>query len=133
MFVMVLNSRINSWESCFIYNLQKININQYCNSIHGHGIHNHDMYKEHIPELMALSIIRKHTVIILYILERPSSWSTSRIRPSWPRSRLELSLPLVLFLKYIPCLLWPTQHLAVCSNGLSFTLNPFIADWVASH
>jgi hypothetical protein len=31
----------------------------------------------------------------LYILEQPSSWSISRIRPSWPRSRLRLSLLLV--------------------------------------
>jgi hypothetical protein len=33
---------------------------------------------------MAISIVRvKHTAITLYILEWPSSWSTSRICPSW--------------------------------------------------
>jgi hypothetical protein len=73
--------------------------------------------------------MEKHTDIILYILEWLSSWSSSRIRPSWPWSRLELSLLLVLFPKYIPCLIWATRHLAVCSNRSSFTLNPFIADW----
>jgi hypothetical protein len=30
LFVMVPNSRINSWESWFIFNLRKINIDQYC-------------------------------------------------------------------------------------------------------
>jgi hypothetical protein len=33
-----------------------------------------------------------------YILEQPYSRSTSRIHPSWPRSRLRLSLLLVLLL-----------------------------------
>jgi hypothetical protein len=32
LFAMVPNLRINSWESCFIFNLQKINIDQYCKS-----------------------------------------------------------------------------------------------------
>ncbi len=32
-FATVLNSRINSWETWFIFNLRKININQHCNSI----------------------------------------------------------------------------------------------------
>ncbi len=39
----------------------------------------------------------------LYILEQPSSWSTSRIRPSWPRSRLRLSLLLAFHSKGISC------------------------------
>jgi hypothetical protein len=74
---------------------------------------------------MAISIIRvNHTVIALYILERPSSWSTSRIGPSWPRSRARLSLLLVLLPEYIPYLLCPTQYLVVCSNGSSFTPMP---------
>ncbi len=32
LFAMVPNSRINSWESWFILNLRKINIDQYCKS-----------------------------------------------------------------------------------------------------
>jgi hypothetical protein len=67
------------------------------------------------------------TNMALYVLERQSSWSTSRIRPSWPRSRVRLSLLLVLFPQVYSCLLWPTQHLAVCSNSSHFTLNPFLA------
>jgi hypothetical protein len=51
------------------------------------------------------------------------------IHPSWPRSSVRLSLLLVLFPKYISCLLWPTQYLAVCSNGSCFTLNPFLTNW----
>jgi hypothetical protein len=41
-----------------------------------------------------------HTYVakVLYILERPSSWSTSRICPSWPQPRVELSL-------LLPCLM----------------------------
>jgi hypothetical protein len=79
---------------------------------------------------MAISIIQTRTHNYnLYILEQLSSWSTSRIRPSWSRSRLRLSRPLALLLKCIPCLPWPTQHLAVCSNRSGFTLNPFIAIW----
>ncbi len=70
-----------------------------------------------------------HTIIVLYILEQPSSWSTSLIRPSWPRSRVRLCLLLVLFPQVYSCLLWPTQYLAVFSNGSYFTLNPFLADW----
>ncbi len=65
----------------------------------------------------------------LYILERPSSWSTSRICLSWPWSRGRLSLLLVLFPQVYSCLLWPTQYLAVCSHGSYFALNPFLAYW----
>jgi hypothetical protein len=65
----------------------------------------------------------------LYICERPSSWSTSQIRLSWPRSRGRLSLLLVLFPQVYSCLPWPTQYLAVCSNGSYITLNPFLAYW----
>jgi hypothetical protein len=70
-----------------------------------------------------------HTIIVLYILERPSSWSNSWIRPSWPRSSVRLCLLLVLFPQVYSCLLWPTQYLAVCFNGSYFALNPFLADW----
>jgi hypothetical protein len=70
-----------------------------------------------------------HTIIVLDILEWLSSRSTSRIRPSWNRSRVRLCLLLVLFPQVYSCLLWPTQYLAVCSNGSYFALNAFLADW----
>jgi hypothetical protein len=38
-----------------------------------------------------------------YIREQPSSWGTSRICPSWPRSRLRLSLLLVSLSKFLVC------------------------------
>jgi hypothetical protein len=65
----------------------------------------------------------------LYILERPSSWSTSRIHLSWPQSRGRLSLLLVLFPLVYSYLLWPTQYLAICTNSSCFALNPFLAYW----
>jgi hypothetical protein len=73
----------------------------------------------------------RYTTLTLYILEQPSSWSTSRIRLSWPRSRGRLSLLLILFPQVYSCLLWPIQYLdlAICSNGSCFTLNPFLAYW----
>jgi hypothetical protein len=65
----------------------------------------------------------------LYILEQLSSWSTLRICPSCPWSRVRLNLLLNLFLQVYSFLLWPTQYLAVCSNGSHFTLDPFLACW----
>jgi hypothetical protein len=70
-----------------------------------------------------------HTTMALYILEQPSSFSTSWIRLSWPRSRGRLSLLLVLFPQVYSSLLWPTQYLAICSNGSCLALNPFLAYW----
>jgi hypothetical protein len=127
---MMPDSRINSWESWFIFNLWKININQYCNWTRGYKIII-VAYRQHITETHGNFLHEgNHTIFILYILERPSSWRILQIhvRPSWPRSSVRLSLLLVLFPKYISCLLWPTQYLAVCSNGSCFTLNPFLAD-----
>jgi hypothetical protein len=68
----------------------------------------------------------------LYILKQPSSCSTSRICPSWPRCRLRLSLLLVSLQACIllPC---PTQYLAIYLNGSGFTPNAFLVIWVASH
>ncbi len=65
-----------------------------------------------------------YAIITLYILDRPSSWSTWRICPSWPQSRVRLSLLLSLSHKYSSYLFWPTQYLAICPNGSCFTLNP---------
>ncbi len=80
LFAMEPKSRIKSWKSWFIFNLQKININQYCESIRGNEI---IMIRtgDILQELMATSIIwaKKYTVKTLYILEHPSSWSTLQI------------------------------------------------------
>ncbi len=65
----------------------------------------------------------------LYILERPSTWSTSQIWPSCPWSMVTLNLLLDLFTQVYSCLFWPTQYLAVCSNGSHFALDPFLACW----
>ncbi len=75
-----------------------------------------------------------YAIITLYILERGrlSAWSTSRIRPSWPQSRVRLNLLLALFHKYLPCLFWPTPYLAVCSNNSYFTLHPSLASRTAN-
>jgi hypothetical protein len=105
----------------------KININQHCNSTRCYEIII-VAHRQHITKIMAIFFVGTHTIIILYILEQSSSWSTSRIRPSLPRSRVRLSLLLVVFPKYVSCLLWSIQYLAVCSNGSCFTLNPFLTD-----
>ncbi len=50
-------------------------------------------------QLMTIYFYRhNYAIITLYIHERPSSWSTLRIRPSWPQSRVRLNLLLALFL-----------------------------------
>jgi hypothetical protein len=56
----------------------------------------------------------RHTYVtkVLYILEQPSSWSTSRIRPSWPQSRVELRL-------LLPCLM---SILLVCLGPSSILM-----------
>jgi hypothetical protein len=86
--------------------------------------------KQHIGKIYGkfLSYGQSHN-LALYIIERPSTWDTSRICLSWPRSRGRLSLLLVPFPEVYSCLLWPTPCLAVCSNGSYFALNPFLAYW----
>jgi hypothetical protein len=65
----------------FIFNLRKINNNQYHNQLL--DMNNYGTYCT--MGFMAISIIRTRTRNYnLYILEQLSSWSTSRIRPSWP-------------------------------------------------
>ncbi len=62
----------------------------------------------------------------LYILERPSSWSTSRIRPSWPQFRVRLrSLLLSSMSTLLLCLsppsillLTPTAHVSRSNSSL---------------
>ncbi len=51
---------------------------------------------------MVIIQVRTHNYDF-YILEQPSSWSTSWICPSWPRSKLKLSLLLVSLSKCIFC------------------------------
>jgi hypothetical protein len=82
-----------------------------------------------------------YTIITLYILEQPSFWSTSHIRPSWPQSRLELRLLPLSFMSILVCFL-PTQYFAVYSNSSCFTLtlpfdmqngHPAWAAWTLTH
>jgi hypothetical protein len=74
---------------------------------HGqHGIITHDNF----------FLQHNHSTMVLYILERPPSWSTSRIRPSWPRSKVELRL-------LLPCLM---STLLVCLAVHSNDSNPML-------
>jgi hypothetical protein len=87
-------------------------------------------HEQHLKKFVASFFLTgNHTTTALYILVRPSSWSTSRIRPSWPRSRVRLCLLLVLFPQVYCCFLWSTQYLVNCSNSSYFALNPFLAYW----
>jgi hypothetical protein len=87
------------------------------------------MHATNRKSMISFSHMGNHTIMALYILERRSSWSTSRICLSWPRSRGRLSFLLALFPLVYSCLLWPTKCLAICSNGSCFALNPFLAYW----
>jgi hypothetical protein len=57
----------------------------------------------------------QHTYVanVLYILERPSSWSTSRIHPSWPQSRVELRLLLPCLMSILLVCLGPPSILVI--------------------
>ncbi len=68
--------------------------------------------------------LHNYTIKALFILEWPSAWSTSQIRPAWPRFRDELNLLLASFHKCLSCLFWRNQYLAVCFTDSHFTLNP---------
>jgi hypothetical protein len=68
-----------------------------------------------------------YVIIALYILEQPSSLSTSRIRPSWPQSRVELRLLLLCFCEHSSCLSWPTHQ------RLKFHVQPFLTSRTALH
>jgi hypothetical protein len=84
---------------------------------------------QHIRIQASSSHTDNYVATSLYILEQLTSWSTSGICPSCPRSRVRLNLLLTLFLRVYSCLLWPTQHLAVCSNSSHFALDLFLACW----
>jgi hypothetical protein len=66
-----------------------------------------------------------------YMLERLSSWSTSRIRRSWPRPRIRLNLVPTLSHMSRSCLSWPTQYLLVCPTVSCFTRAPSLANRTA--
>ncbi len=126
-FATVPASSINSWESWFIFNLRKYTTISNVHRFPGHSWCQGTLRKLH-------DIIRVWTHDYdLYILEQPSSWSTSRIRPSWPRSRLRLSLLLAYLSTCVPCCHASLGILLFVPNGSGFALNSFIAIWVASH
>ncbi len=120
LFAMVPDSSINSWESWFIINLPKINTNPYYKS-------------DSLDAGIAICYVNtQHYRMTMHIIEQRSSCSTSRICPSWPRSRLKLS----------PILASPYEHASCCHAQPSILL--FIATiqvshlapsaiWVASH
>ncbi len=106
------NSRIYSWESWFIFNLRKINIIQYCKS--GLRIKEQSyLIKDSILQITHDYFFLEHNyaIIALYILERPFSWSTFRIHPSWPQSRVELKLLLLCFMSILLVCLGPPSIL----------------------
>ncbi len=58
-----------------------------------------------------------YATITLYILEWPSSWSTLRICPSWPQSRVRLRLLLLSSISILVCfgpslLFTPSAHIS---------------------
>jgi hypothetical protein len=61
---------------------------------------------------------------MLYILERLSYCSTSRIHSSWPCPWVRLNLLLFLFHMNLLFLSWPTRYLTICSNDSCFTCAP---------
>jgi hypothetical protein len=52
-----------------------------------------------------------YVIMALYILERPSSWSTSQICPSWPKPGVELRLLLLCFVSILLVCLGPPSIL----------------------
>jgi hypothetical protein len=68
---MVPDSSVNTWDSWFFFNLRKINTNQYYESV-SLDMKNYKVYSENVRYYT-----RKSTQYLLYILEQPSSWSTS--------------------------------------------------------
>jgi hypothetical protein len=58
-----------------------------------------------------LFLQHKYVVIILYIHEPPSSWSTLQIHPSWPQSRVELRLLLLCLMSVLLVCLGPPSIL----------------------
>jgi hypothetical protein len=70
--------------------------------------------------------------IALYILELPSSWSTSWIRPSWPQSRVELRLLLFCLMSILLVCLGPPSIL-LFTPTTQISLSPFLTSLTAQH
>jgi hypothetical protein len=84
-------------------------------------------WRQHIKIHGKFFLSYGHTIMVQYILEQPSSWSTLLIRLSWPLSRGRPSI--LLASQVYSCLLRPTQYLAICSKDSCFALNHFLAYW----
>jgi hypothetical protein len=71
--------------------------------------------------------------MILYILEQPSSCSTSRIRPSWPHYRFGLSLLLV---SLPPCICYhaqPSILLFISVGRVSHLMPSLLSGWLLTN
>ncbi len=80
----------------------------------------------------AYSIIQTRTHNYdLYILEQPSSWSTLRIRPSWPQSRLRLSLLLASLSEHACCChVQPSILLFISMDQVSHLTSSLLSGWL---
>jgi hypothetical protein len=70
----------------------------------------------------------------LYILEQPSSCSTSQIRPSWPRCRLRLSLCLVFLFEHASCYhAQPSILLFISMGRVSHLTLSLLSGWLLNN
>jgi hypothetical protein len=84
----------------------------------------------HTRNVYGIIQVRTHNYN-LYILEQPSSWSTSRIRPSWPPSRLRLSLLLVSLSECISCYhVQPSILLLILTDRFSHLTPSLLSGWL---
>ncbi len=126
-FATVPDSSINSWESWFIFNLRKINTNQYYESVSlnvrncKHITRTHDITWEWAYNNYC-TYLNRHLLgapreYVLHGLDPGSNWV-----PFWP---LPLSMPLVAM---------PNQYLAVYFSGSGFTPNAFLlSGWLLTN
>ncbi len=77
---------------------------------------------------------QEHMIMTCNILEQPSSWSTSRLRPSWPRSRLRLSLLLVSLSECIFCChVPPSISLCIPTDRVSHLMLSLLSGWLLTN
>ncbi len=107
MFATVLDSSVNSWESWFIFNMQKINTNQY----YKHITRTHDITWE-------WAYSNYCTYLNSHLLGAPRKYVLHGLSLGLNRVPFGLSLWACILL---PC---PTQYLAVYFIGSGFTLTP---------
>jgi hypothetical protein len=70
----------------------------------------------------------------MYILEQPSSWSTSRLRPSWPCSRLRLSFLLASLSEYAYCChVQPSILLFISMGRVSHLMPSLLSGWLLTN